>query len=171
MRRTYGIMDERIVLLYKPQLFLKNKDLLIFSTADFQKWHDDIKEYIDALYQIDCWEMEKGNSIGITELKMAMGLVNNIAEEVEHLFDPEKSPDSPEHYISTLDRKYKRQRSKITSDMRRIDIRIPAVTMEIKHKNMMEIVYEAGRDFQMPKRRKKALKMDRTGKEDINDII
>ena len=146
MRYTYGIMDERKILLYKPQLFLKDKDLLVFSSTDFQKWHNDIKEYIDGLYQIDSWEMKKGNSIDINELNLAMGLINNITEELEHLFDSKKTSDSPYHYISTLDKKYKKQRSSYTSDMKRCDMRIPVITEEMKYKHIMEIVEEVNRD-------------------------
>lgn len=147
MRYSYGIMDKRKILLYKPQLFLKDKDLLIFPSKDFQKWHNDIKEYLDGLYQIDSWEMEKGNSITITELNLAVSMVNNITEELENLFNPLKTSDSHYHYLSTLDEKYKRQRSSYTSDMRRVDMRIPAITAEMKYKHMMEIVNEANRDF------------------------
>lgn len=147
MRYTYGIMDERKVLLYKPQLFLKDKDLLVFPSSDFQKWHNGIKEYIDSLYQIDYWEMEKGNSISINELNLAMGVLNNIIEELENLFDSKKTPNSSYFYLSTLDEKYKKRRSPYTSDMRRVDMRIAAITPEIKYKNMMEIIDEANRVF------------------------
>lgn len=147
MRYTYGIVDERKILLYKPQLFLKDRDLLAFSSTDFQKWHNDIKEYIDGLYQIDFWEMEKGNSINIIKLNLAMGVLNIIAEEFEQLFDSKKTPDSHYHYISTLDEKFKRQISSYTSDMKRCDMRIPVITREMKYKNLMEIVFEANRDF------------------------
>jgi hypothetical protein len=53
MRYTYGIMDQKKILLYKPQLFLKDRDLLVFPSSDFQKWHNGIKEHTDGLYQID----------------------------------------------------------------------------------------------------------------------
>ena len=108
MRYSYGIMERRKIFLYKPQLFLKSKDLLVFPSTDFHKWCSDIKEYIDGLYQIDFREMEKGNSINITELNLAVGVLNNVTEELEHLFDSEKVSDSPYHYVSTLDNKYKR---------------------------------------------------------------
>lgn len=146
MRYSFGIMDNGKILLYKPQLFLKDKDLLVFPSQDFQKWHNDIKEYIDGLYQIDSLETE-GNSINITELNLAVGVLNIIIEELEHLFDSKKTFDSPYCYISTLDKKYKKQRSSYTSDMRRCDIQIPVITWEMKYTNMMEIVNEANRDF------------------------
>lgn len=154
MRYTYGIMDERKVLLYKPQLFLKDKNLLIFPSIDYQKWHNGIKEYIDSLYQIDSWEMENGNSISITELNLAVALINNITEELENLFDSKKTSNSTYQYVSTLDEKYKRKRPSYTSDMRRVDMRITAITAEIKYKNMMEIVNEVSKDFRAKQKNK-----------------
>ncbi|MGF7118613.1 hypothetical protein [Methanobacterium oryzae] len=147
MRYTYGIKDKREILLYKPQLFLKDKDLLIFSSKEFLKWHNGIKEYLDGLYQIDSWEIEKGNSISINELNLAVSMVNNIKIELEHLFDSKKTSDSTYYYVSTLDEKFKRIRSSYTSDMRRVDMRIPVITEEIKYKNLMEIIDEANRDY------------------------
>lgn len=52
MRFSYGIMDRRKILLYKPQLFLKWDDILAFPSKDFHIWHGTIKEYIDGLNQI-----------------------------------------------------------------------------------------------------------------------
>ncbi len=157
MRHTYGIVDGRKILLYKPQLFLKDKDLLVFSSKDFQKWHNDIKEYIDGLYQIDSGEMEKGNSISIAELNLAVGVLNIITEELEHFFDSKKMSDSPYHYLSTLDRKYKKRRSSYTSDMRRCDMLIPVITPEMKYKNLMEIVFEANMDFSRATKKAKSI--------------
>ena len=154
MRYTYGIMEERKILLYKPQLFLKDKDLLIFSSTDFRNWHNNIKEYIDGLYQIDSWEM-KGNSINITELNLAMGVLNNITEELENLFNSKKTSDFPYYYISTLNKKYKKQRSSYTSEMKRCDIQIPVITEKMKYKNLMEILFEANRDFSNAKQKEK----------------
>ncbi|MDI6644296.1 MAG: hypothetical protein QME14_04490 [Methanobacteriaceae archaeon] len=152
MRYTYGIMDEKKILLYKPQLFLKNKDLMVFPSKDFIKWHSDIKEYIDGLYQIDYWEM-KGNSISINELNLALGVLNNIKEELEHIFDSKKTSNSPYHYISSLDPKYKKKRSSYTSDMRRCDVQIPVITPEMKYNNLMEIINEANRNFSRAKQK------------------
>ena len=90
MRYSYGIMDRRKILLYEPQLFLSGDDILVFPTKDFHKWQGDIKEYIDGLYQINSRNMEKTKSINITEFNLAVGVLNNITEELEHLFDPNK---------------------------------------------------------------------------------
>lgn len=145
MRYSYGIVDEKKILLYKPQLFLKDKNLLVFPSLDFEKWHNNIKEYIDGLYQIDSIEIEK--SINITELNLAIGVINNITEELEHLFDSQKSFDSTYQYISFLDKKYKKQRSSYTSDMRRCDIQIPVINKETKHQNLIEIIDEANKNL------------------------
>lgn len=147
MRYTYGIIDRRKVLLYKPQLFLKDKDLLIFSSRDFLKWHSDIKEYIDGIYQIDSWEIEGKYPISVNELNLAVAVLNNIIEELESFFDSKKTSNSSHHYISTLDEKYKKIRSPYTSDMKRIDMRIPVITMEMKYQHVMEIVNKANMDF------------------------
>lgn len=147
MRYTYGIMDKRKILLYKPQLFLKDKDLLIFPSTDFLKWHNGIKEYLDGLYQIDSWEMEKGNSISVNELNLAMSVLNNIKIELEDLFDSNKASDYSYYYVSTLDERFKRIRYSYSSDMRRVDIRIPVVTGEIKYQHLMEIIDKANMDF------------------------
>jgi hypothetical protein len=151
MRYSYGIMDRRKILLYKPQLFLRGDDLLVFPTKDFHKWQGDIKEYIDGLYQINSRNMEKTKSINITEFNLAVAVLNNITEELEHLFDPEKIADFSYHYVSTLDDKYRDQRgNSYTSDMRRCDIKIhvkPEITPLMKYQNMMEIVDQVSRDF------------------------
>jgi hypothetical protein len=146
MRYSYGIVDRRKIFLYKPQLFLKSKDLLVFPSTDFQKWHGDIKEYIDGLYQIDFREIEKGKSINITELNLGLGVLHNITEELENLFNSDKVSDFSYHYVSTLDDKYKRQISSYTSDMRRCDMRIPVINEGLKYKHIMEMVNEANRD-------------------------
>ncbi len=141
MRYSYGIMDESEILLYKPQVFLKSEDLLFFPSTDFHKWYGSIKEYIDSLYQIDSLEMEKGKSINMTELNLAMGVLHSITEEFEHVFDSEKVPNF--QYLSTLDEEYKKQKSFYTSDMKRCDTKIPMITPEMKRKNFMEIIEEA----------------------------
>lgn len=161
MRYSYGIMDRRNILLYKPQLFLRGDDILVFPTKDFHKWQGDIKEYIDGLYQINSKNMEKTKSINIIDFNLAVAVFNNITEELEHLFDPNKISDFSYHYVSTLDEKYKKQKGNCyTSDMRRCDIKIlvkPEITPRLKYQNMMEIVDQVARDFssvQKPKKKK-----------------
>lgn len=153
MRYTYGVLDEKKILLFKPQLFLKNRDLLFFPSSDFHKWYNDIKEHIDGLYQIDFLEMEKGKSINLNELNLAASVINNIKLDFENLFDPNKISKSHYQYLSTLDKKYKRRRSSYTSDMRRCDIIIPVVTRQVKYNHLREILFEAENNFQKARKR------------------
>jgi hypothetical protein len=160
MRYSYGIMDRRKILLYQPHLFLSGDDLLVFPTKDFQKWQGDIKEYIDGLYQINSNNMDKIKSINMTEFNLALGVLNNISEELEQMFDPEMISDFSYHYVSTLDEKYKKQKGNYyTNDMRRCDIKIPVkpkITLWLKYQNMMEIVNDVSRDLaSVQKSRKK----------------
>lgn len=146
MRYSYGIMDQRKILLYKPQLFLKSNDLLIFPSTEFQGWHASIKEFIDGLYQINSIDLDKNKSINITELNLTVGVLNNITEEFEKLFDPKKVSDFSYHYVSTLNEKYKKLRSPYSSDMRRCDIQIQPkieITPHLKQKHINEIIEEA----------------------------
>jgi hypothetical protein len=151
MRYSYGIIDRRKILLYSPHLFLSGDDLLVFPTKDFHKWHGDIKEYIDGLYQINSNNMEKIESININEFNLALGVLNNIREDIEQMFDQEKISDFSYHYVSTLDEKYKKQKGNYyTNDMRRCDIKIPVkpkITPWFKYNNMMEIVNQVAQDF------------------------
>lgn len=153
MRYTYGILDEKKILMYKPQLFLKNRDLLFFPSSDFHKWHNDIKEHIDGIFQIDSLEIEKGKSINMNELQLAAGVLNNITLELENLFDSNKISKSHYHYLSTLDKKYKRRRSSYTSDMRRCDIIIPVITRQVKYNHLREILFEAENNFLKARKR------------------
>ncbi len=159
MRYSYGIMDRRKILLYTPQLFLRGDDILVFPTKDFHKWQGDIKEYIDGLYQINSGSIEKPKSINTNEFNLAVAVLNNISEELEHLFDPNKISDFSYHYISTLDEKYKKQIGNCyTSDMRRCDIKIlvkPEITPRMKYQNMMEIVDQVSQDFAGVKKTRK----------------
>lgn len=146
MRYSYGIIDRREILLYKPQLFLKTNDLVVFPSTEFHEWHSIIMEYIDGLYQINSIDMDEEKSINIAELNLAVGVLNNITEELKHLFDSEKVSDFPYNYISSLDEKYKKLSSSHTSDMKRCDIRIPVITRKMKQKHLIEIIEEANRN-------------------------
>ena len=147
MRYSYGIMDQRRILLYQPQLFLRGDDILVFPSKDFQKWHGNIKEYIDSLHQIN----SSNQSINMEELNLASGVLYHITEELENLFNHLKTSKNPYQYISTLDKSCrKRQSNTYSSDMRRCDIRIsvkPELTPALKYQNMMEIVEYANWRF------------------------
>jgi hypothetical protein len=151
MRFSYGMMDERKILLYRPELFLKGNDLLVFPSKEFYKWHGDIKECIDGLYQINAVNMQKGKFVNKSEVELAAGVLNIITDELEHVFDLERVSDFSYHYISALDEKYKKRRlNGYTSDMRRCDIQIPVkpeITHLLKERNMMDIVNEVNKDF------------------------
>jgi len=158
MKYSYGIMDDHRIILYKPQLFIKAHDLLVFPSKDFHKWHGDFKVYIDGLYQINSINTEKVKSINITELNLATGLLSNITEELQNLFDPERTPDFHYQYVSTLDDEYTKRRVHCyTSDMMKCDMRIPVkpgITPWQKHHNMMEIIDHAARELTMARRKK-----------------
>ena len=157
MRFSYCMMDERKILLYKPELFLKGNDLLVFPSKEFYKWHGDIKECIDGLYQINALNMQKGKFVNKSEVELAAGVLNIITDELEHVFDRESVSDFSYHYISALDEKYKKRRlNGYTSDMRRCDIQIPVkpeITHLLKERNMMDIVNEVNKDFIMARRK------------------
>lgn len=155
MRYSYGIMDQEKILLYHPQLFLRSDDILIFPSKEFHQWHGDIKEFIDGLYQINSQK-----TIHIEELNLAEGVLSNIVEEIEHLFDGEKASIHPYQYLSTMERKFKKRRENLyTNDMSRCDIRIPVkpeITPALKYQNQMEIVeYAVRKSIQNPPTKKK----------------
>lgn len=166
MRYSYGISDRGRILLYKPQLFLSGDDFLVFPSQDFLRWHGDIKEYIDGLYQINSASICENRSISIPDLNLAIGVLENITEELELFFSNDGVHDLPYQYVSTLDKRYKRGRMSYSSDMRRCDIRIPVrpeLTPWLKYKNMMEIVEEAWKRFELEKRKKQTdMWQDRT---------
>ncbi len=149
MRFSYGIMDQGKILIYKPQLFRKTDDLIIFPGKDFHKWHSDLNEYIDGLYQINSQEiLYKGKAIQITDLDLAVGVLGNITSELENLFNPENNPDYNYQYVSMIDEKFKNRRThwygRYTS---KIDRKIVTITNELKYKHMMEIVDYATNEF------------------------
>lgn len=153
MRYSYGMMDQGKILLYRPQMFLKEDKILVFPSKDFQKWHGNIKEYIDGLYQVNSLSQKESQCINMAEVNLAAGVLHHINEELETLFDHLKTADNSYQYISTLDKKYRMQRNKTyTSDMRRCDIRItvkPEITPALKYQNMTEIVEYANWRFSL----------------------
>jgi len=150
-------MDRKKILLYNPQLFLKGGDILAFPSKDFHKWHGDIKEYIDGLYQIN--SREETEPINIVDLNLALGVLGNIKEELENLFDQGKVSDFSYQYISTMDAKYKKQKSSYTSDMRRCDMRVPVITPSLKYQHLLEVIRYAEREFERAKERQKLKKI------------
>lgn len=161
MRYSYGILDRKQILLYKPQLFLGNKDVLIFPTREFRKWHGDIKEYLDGLYQIQLrsGQFKKPLSLDINDFNLANAVLNNITNEVNDLFDEDNSLNLSYHYVSTMDDKYKKMvGNNYTTDMKRCDTKIllkPQITPWMKEKHMMEIVDSVSMEIRAKERNKK----------------
>jgi len=146
MRYSYGILDRKQILLYQPQLFLGNDDVLIFPTKEFHKWHGDIKEYLDGLYQIQLrsGQYKKPLSLDMNYFNLAAAVLNNITDELVDPFHEDNKLNLSYHYVSTLDKKYKKMvGNSYTTDMKRCDTKIllkPRITPELKEKNMMEMV-------------------------------
>lgn len=161
MRYSYGILDRKQILLYKAQLFLGNNDVLIFPTREFHKWHGDIKEYLDGLYQIQLrsGKYKKPLSLDMNDFNLATAVLNNITKEVEDLFDEDNMLNMSHHYVSTLDDKYKKMvGNSYTTDMKRCDTKIllkPRITPWMKEKHMLEIVDEVSREIAAKARSKK----------------
>lgn len=142
MRYSYGIMDQKNILIYKPQLFQKTNDLLIFPTNDYRKWHSEITEYIDALFQLNAPK----DSIDIDKLNLALGILFNIDLEMQSIFDPNKKMDYSYYYVSQMDEKYKKRDTELYGRyMYHIDRKVLKITPQLKHKHWMEIVDYAHR--------------------------
>lgn len=157
MRYSYGIMDQENILIYKPQLFQKTDDLLIFPTKDHKKWHSDITEYIDALFQLNA----QNNSVDIDNLNLALGILFNIDLEMQSIFEVDKKMDYSYYYVSMVDEKNKKRETGLYGrDMYHIDRKVLKITPQLKHKHQMEIVDYAHRlwakerqiNFKMQKR-------------------
>jgi hypothetical protein len=163
MRYSYGILDQKQILLYQPQLFLRNNDVLIFPTREFHKWHGDIKEYLDGLYQIQLRSgtVKKPLSLDMNDFNLANAVLNNITDEVKDIFDEDNILNLSHHYVSTMDEKYKKMvGNNYTTDMKRCDTKIllkPRITLELKEKHMMEIVDQVSSDVVKIKKNKEII--------------
>jgi len=137
MRHSYGTVDRRNILLYKPQLFHRTDDLLIFPSRDLQKWHSEILEYIDGLFQINA----QTDTITIEDIKLAFGLLTEIDSELARLFDSKKQMDFSYQYVSQMDPKYKKRDSQLYGrDMYHVDRKVLRITPQVKHQHQMEIL-------------------------------
>ncbi|ADZ09805.1 hypothetical protein Metbo_1578 [Methanobacterium lacus] len=161
MRYSYGILDQKQILLYHPQLFLRNNDVLIFPTREFHKWHGDIKEYLDGLYQIQLRSgtVKKPLSLDMNDFNLANAVLNNITDEVKDIFDENNILNLSHHYVSTLDEKYKKMvGNNYTTDMKRCDTKIllkPRITPWMKEKHVLEIVDQVSSDVVKIKKNEK----------------
>lgn len=141
MRHSYGTIDKRNILLYKPQLFHKTDDLLVFPSKDFQKWHSELMELLDGIYQIDSRNRDPAKYIENQDLNLTIGLLLNINEELENIFNPTQKLDHSYHYISMVDAEYKKRQGNLYSRyIDKINRRVIKITPEMKYMNMLEIV-------------------------------
>ncbi|MBM4240883.1 MAG: hypothetical protein FJ150_04385 [Euryarchaeota archaeon] len=149
MRLSYGIMDRKKILAYKPELFHKTDDLLIFPSEDFNSWHSGILEYIDGLYQINSKIMEKGEFVDTMDLNLATGVISNIKFEIDGLFNSKEV--SGEYYLSKVDDKYKKRRKSLYGIyMQKIDRTAPikmVITNKIRYKHLIEIIRYSEQQF------------------------
>lgn len=137
MRHSYGTVDRSNILLYKPQLFQKHDDLLIFPSRDLQKWHSEIIEYIDGLFQINA----EADTIAIEDLDLAFGLLTEIDNELTNLFNSKKEMDFSYQYVSQMDPKYKERDPQLYGrDMYHVDRKVLRITPQVKYRHQMEIL-------------------------------
>ena len=141
MKPSYGLVDRRKVLLYKPHLFRKTEDILIFPSKELKKWQSDIREYLDGIYQINAKNMGKGRLVDVEDVKLVQGLVVNINEELENIFNPDGKMNFTYNYVSVMDDEYKKPRNNYYGRyMNKIDRKFIKITPRIKYLHMMEIV-------------------------------
>lgn len=144
MRHSYGTVDKRNILLYKPQLFHRTDDLLIFPSRDLQKWHSEIMELLDGIYQIDSQNQDPTQYIDIQDLNLTIGLLLNINEQLENIFNPAQKLDFSYQYISMVDDEYKKRQGNFYGRyLDKINRRVITITPEMRWNHMMEIVDEA----------------------------
>jgi|GEM_PF-432550 hypothetical protein len=166
MRYSYGIVDGKNILAYQPQLFHKTSDLLVFPGKDFQKWHSDLTEYLDGIYQINSQKQKKGGFITILDLNLAMGILNGINQEMEDLFNTQKEVDLSYFYVSIMDDSYKKVKTNFYGRYRhKIDRKVVHITPELKYRHILEIVDHAHKLWSQNKNRNCKLKIKK--KKDI----
>lgn len=160
MKYSYGVVDRKNILTYQPHLFQKKDDLLIFPGKDFRKWHSNLTEYLDGIYQINAHNCEKGRSTSIMDLNLARGILDEITYEMENLFSTEKDMDISYYYISTMDENYKTIKTNFYGRYNhKIDRKVVHITPELKYRHMMEIVDYAHKLWGQSKDRNRKLKI------------
>jgi len=141
MRYSYGVMDRGRILAYRPQLFQRTDDLLVFPSKEFAQWHSGVNELLDGIYQINAKNREKEQFVGIDELNLALGLLVNINYEMENLFDLDNEVDFTYRYVSIMDEEYKKRKGNLYGRyMHKIDRSVVDITSRIRYIHMMEIV-------------------------------
>jgi hypothetical protein len=61
--------------------------------------------------------MQKGKFVNITDFNLTNGVLNNINEELENLFNQSETLDFKFHYISTMNDKHKNVELTCTADI------------------------------------------------------
>ncbi|MFA0834570.1 MAG: hypothetical protein ACC609_11250 [Methanobacterium formicicum] len=137
MRRSFGIVDRKKILAYKPQLFQRTEDLLVFPARDFHQWHSEITEYIDGLFQIKA----QSDPIKLEDVKLAFGLLSEIESKQASLFDSKQALDFSYRYVSQIDPKFKMRDPQLYGrDMYHIDRKVLKITPQLKYQHQMEIL-------------------------------
>ncbi|NYB52625.1 MAG: hypothetical protein HVN35_08725 [Methanobacteriaceae archaeon] len=141
MRSSYGTVDQKKVLAYKPQLFQRSEDLLIFPGRDFHKWQNEILELIEGIYQINAKNCEEGCLMDVGDFNLAMGVLKIIDRKLDNIFNPSQSLDFNYHYVSLMDEKYKKRKPVLYGRYRyKIDRKVFKISPRLKHIHLMEIV-------------------------------
>ncbi len=123
--------------MYKPQLFHHTDDLLVFPAKHYDKWHSELTEYIDAIFQLNAQK----ESILRDDLNLAISILLNMDLEMQSLFDPDKSLDFSYTYVSQMDEQYKKYDPKLYGRyMYHIDRKFLKITPQVKHNHQMEIL-------------------------------
>lgn len=154
------------MLAYRPQLFQRTDELLIFPGKELENWHSQMTELIDGIYQVNAKNLlledenndftgeDKGKSryVDIFDWNLTMGLLTNINEELENLFNPDRELNFSYYYLSTMDGKYKKRRGNwYTRHMHKIDRKVFKVTPQIRYIHLMEILDDVHKDWSLKK--------------------
>jgi hypothetical protein len=144
MRYSYGIVQGKTIVTYKPHLFHNYQDLLVFPAENFRKWHSQINEYLDGVYQVNAHKQEKKRPVDRDDLNLVLGVLCEITLEMEELFNPEKETDNTYYYISTMDEDYKKIKTTFYGRYRyKIERKTLPITPELKYQHILEIVQYA----------------------------
>lgn len=137
MRYSYGTVDRRNILLYKPQLFHHTDDLLIFPSRDLEKWHSELIELIDGLFQINAQK----DTVTTDDISLVFGLLTEIDIELTNLFNSKKEMDFSYQYVSQMDPEYKKIDPQLYGrDMYHVDRKVLKITPQLKYQHQMEIL-------------------------------
>lgn len=104
--------------------------------------------------------MEKGRYVDIEDLNLTLGLLFNINDELENIFNPDNKMDFSYNYVSIMDAKYKKRKSNYYGRyMHKIDRRVIKITPMIKYMHMMEILDYAHKQWSLKEDYNRRLKI------------